>query len=123
MLSALIWLPLVALSATASKPSFDYLLQVQTTGYENVIITGNKKPKEIILRQIEIRIRPNVPFQSTTIIGDRELILKGKLTDGKKEEFRIQIYYSHNRLTNLSILEGKRTVNRTVNIAVTVFSC
>lgn len=84
--------------ATA-RPS-NYRLRVQTVRYENVVVNGRKQQQKTILRQIQLHIRRDVPFDNEVILGDHELVLKGKLQSSETGKRRLQIHYEDSRLTD-----------------------
>jgi len=99
------FLPLVPASA---QPN-DYRLRVQSVQYDDFVLNGKKQQKKTVLWQMQIRIRRDVPFQLEVVIGDRELLLKGKLTDGEKGKHRVRIHSKDNKLTgqNVPVKHGR----------------
>jgi hypothetical protein len=74
--------------------SADYILQMETVGYNNVPVSV-KDPKEDLQRSLELFVTMDVPFYAKARENQDVVLAKGVLTRAENGNFLIQLKYVH----------------------------
>ena len=87
----------------------DYVLRVETVGYIDKP-AAEAKPKESVLRTIEVVARLDSKFYGKVNVGKHTLLVAGELLTTKTGGFHVHIHYVHTLDTGVTIpiQNGKR---------------
>ncbi len=84
--------PIVKGATPSATFADDYLLRVETTGFVDEPV-AETKPKETVLRAVEVVVRPDLPFYGKLEMGKRTLLLVGKLRATEDGTFDVHLRY------------------------------
>ncbi|MAG93024.1 MAG: hypothetical protein CMJ48_04675 [Planctomycetaceae bacterium] len=70
----------------------DFVLRVETTGFVDEPV-ADTKPKETVLRAIEVVVRPDSRFYGKLEMGKRSLLLVGEIHAAKDGTFDVHVRY------------------------------
>jgi hypothetical protein len=72
----------------------DYVIRVETIGYIDKP-AAEAKPKETVLRAIEVVAQPESTFYGKVNVGKHTLLVAGELLTAKTGGFHVHIHYVH----------------------------